>query len=197
MTDSPAPELDELPPSGRRTALLVAVPVAVVIGLLVVLLGTRDDSQDRVGKSPLVGQVAPVIEGTDLDGAPFDLDRLRGQWVVVNFFQTECIPCVEEHPELVAFSEAHARSGDASVVSVAFDDSPSNVRSFFERNGGDWPVLAEGTGPVAIRYGVLAVPESYLVAPNGVVVAKLIGGVKAEHLDELIAEVTAASEAQA
>jgi cytochrome c biogenesis protein CcmG, thiol:disulfide interchange protein DsbE len=193
MSDGPGldpVDLEEMPEGGRRLALLVGIPVAVVVALLVLLLANGDASMDRVGTTPLAGKPAPAIEGVDLDGRPFDLDGLRGQWVVVNFFASDCVPCIQEHPELVAFSADHRRSGDASVVSVAFDDKPSNVREFFERNGGDWPVLAEDTGAIAVRYGVLKVPESYLVSPNGLVAVKLIGGVTAAQLDRLVDELS-------
>jgi cytochrome c biogenesis protein CcmG/thiol:disulfide interchange protein DsbE len=193
MTDAGTPpeaELEELPEGGRRLALLVAVPVAVVVGLLVLLLAQGDAAIDTQADTPLAGRPAPAIEGVDTAGRPFDLDDLRGQWVVVNFFASDCVPCIQEHPELVAFAAERARTGDASVVSVAFDDEAEDVRAFFEANGGDWPVLAEGTGPIAVRYGVLKVPESYLVAPNGLVAVKLIGGVTAAQLDDLIARLS-------
>ena len=57
---------------------------------------------------------------------------------------------------------------------------------FFAENGGDWPVLVEDTGGIAVRYGVTGVPESYLVAPTGVVASKVIGGVRADDLDAII-----------
>jgi cytochrome c biogenesis protein CcmG/thiol:disulfide interchange protein DsbE len=186
-------ELEDLPEGGRRLALLVGIPVAVVVALLVLLLAQGDASIDTQADTPLAGKVAPEITGVDTEGRPFSLDDRRGQWVVVNFFASDCVPCIQEHPELVAFSEQHARTGDASVVSVAFDDEAEDVEAFFAANGGDWPVLVEDTGSIAIRYGVLKVPESYLVSPNGLVAVKLIGGVTAAQLDALIAQLSGAS----
>jgi cytochrome c biogenesis protein CcmG/thiol:disulfide interchange protein DsbE len=169
-----------------RTAVWVVAPIAVALALLVGLLATRDPSSDRAVNGMAVGRVAPLTEGADLDGIWFDLDQHRGQWALVNFFSTTCVPCIDEHPELVRFSERHRAIGDALVVSVAFDDSVANVKAFFAENGGDWPVLTEGVGSLAVAYGVTAVPESYLVAPSGVVAAKLVGGVNADDLDQRI-----------
>ncbi len=140
-----------------------------------------------IGRSA-VGKPAPPIAGMTLAGDVFDLDDQRGRWVVVNFFATWCAGCIQEHPELVAFSERHA-AGDAIVVTVAFDDSPEAVRGFFERAGGDWAVLAGDVGSVPVNYGVTAVPETYLVSPAGYVVDKLVGasGVTADRLDARIA----------
>jgi cytochrome c biogenesis protein CcmG/thiol:disulfide interchange protein DsbE len=103
-------------------------------------------------------------------------------------FATWCRPCVQEHPQLVAFDEAHRETGDVELVSVLFDDRPSTARAFFEDRGGEWPVVVDGDGRIATDYGVSGVPETYVVAPDGRVVAKLIGGVTSDGLDRVIAE---------
>ena len=97
-----------------------------------------------------------------------------------------------EHPELVEFDERHSAAGDARIVSVVFDDTVENVREFFAVHGGDWPVLATGAREAAVAYGVTGVPESYLVAPSGVVVWKQLGGVTADGIDDVIARLSAA-----
>ena len=182
MTDSESTD----PTAHGRVAVWVVLPVAVVVALLLVLLATRDPSSERQVRSSLLGRLAPDIVGPTLDGEVFSIDDQRGRWVVVNFFSTTCIPCIREHPELVAFQSSHMAAADATVVSIAFDDSADNVRRFFAENGGDWPVLVEDTGAVAVRYGVTGVPESYLVAPTGVVASKFIGGLTAADLDAVI-----------
>ena len=108
-----------------------------------------------------------------------------------SIFLHDCVPCIVEHPELVAFAEERAITGDAIVVSVAFDDASANVRDFFLANGGEWPVITTDTGSIAVDYGVTAVPESYLVAPSGVVAAKLIGGITKDDLDNQIEDLVA------
>ncbi len=180
-------------PGAATSVRWVVLPVAVALSLLIILLATRDPASKRAIDGRILGEVAPLIEGHDLDGQPYDIDDHRGSWVVVNFFSTTCVPCIVEHPELVAFSKTHAATGAASVVSVAFDDSASSVAEFFADNGGQWPVLTEDTGSIAVNYGVTGVPESYLIAPTGVVAAKLIGGVTAADLDARIVDLTEAA----
>jgi cytochrome c biogenesis protein CcmG/thiol:disulfide interchange protein DsbE len=184
-------ELD-LPRRGR-TGLVVSLVVAVAAAALVWVLATGESGTDRRASSPLVGQVAPPLSGETLDGGSFDIDDQQGRWVVVNVFATWCVPCQREHPELVRFHEAHERTGDVALISVLYDDEPAAARAYFERNGGDWPVVLDAEGRIAVGYGVAGVPETYLVAPNGRVAAKLIGGVTQDGLDRIIADIEGAA----
>lgn len=174
-------------PGRRGFVRWIAVVVAVVLVGLIVLLATRDPAGDRTNDSPLIGRIAPPVAGeTITTGESYDLDLQRGQWVVVNFFATWCIPCIQEHPELIEFAERHAAAEDASVVSVVFDDRADQVEDFFRENGGDWPVV-DGD-EVILDWAVAAVPESFLVDPDGRVVARITGGVTADGLDALLRE---------
>jgi len=173
----------------------VAIVVLVLIGFLVVVLFTREPATDRQVDSALEGRPAPAVIGTTLDGTTFDLADQRGRWVLVNFFATWCVPCVEEHDDLVAFHDRHTAIGDATVVSVVFDDSPEEAREFFEENGGRFPVIVSDEGDIALDYGVTGVPESYLVAPDGTVVKRVIGGVTFDGLEALLDEAAAEADA--
>lgn len=173
-----------------RLAMFVAVPAAVVLAAFVVLLATGKSASDRSG-SKLVGAPAPPIVGVATDNQPVSLDNLRGQWVVVNFFASWCTPCIQEHPELLSFAQRHKAANDASIISIAYADSPTAAREFFAKRGGDWPVLVDKTSEIVVSYGVIKVPETYLVAPSGVIVAKLVGTLTANRVDDLIAKFSA------
>ena len=177
----------------RRTGLIVSALVAVLAVGFVAVLATREPATDRRRDSPLIGKVVPPLAGETLDGGRFDIDGQQGRWVVVNFFATWCVPCRIEHPELDGFARAHGRTGDAVLVSVLFDDDPAGAREFFERNGGDWPVVLDGDGLIASAFGTPKVPESYLVTPNGRVAAKFTGGVTRDGLDRAIDQIEQAA----
>lgn len=169
-----------------RLAAWVALPVLVVMLGFLFVLATSDGGDSDDSPSPLIGFPAPGIVGETIDGESFDLEELDGQFVVVNFFATWCIPCVREHPELVNFERRHAVAGDAAVVSVVYDAKVDTVREFFTENGGEWPVVTDPDGRTALEYALTGVPESFLVDPDGVVVWHSRSGVSASGLDQVL-----------
>ena len=58
--------------------------------------------------------------------------------------------------------------------------------AFFERLGGDWPVLVGETNSTVVDFGVTAPPETVIIAPSGLVVQKIVGKTTYEQLGELI-----------
>lgn len=175
------------PPKRGRIALVVSLIMLLVVGALVVVLATSDKSADRVADTPLAGRPMPPLEGETIDGGSFGVDDYDGKWVVVNFFAEWCVPCREEHPELVAFDELYS-DDDVVLVSVVFDN-PDSAEAFFEEQGGDWPVLRDDDGQISFDFGVARVPETYIVAPNGVVQTKMIGGVTRAGIEAQIAQI--------
>jgi cytochrome c biogenesis protein CcmG, thiol:disulfide interchange protein DsbE len=184
-----APTQVEPPDEGARprTALVVSLVLAVLVSLLVAVLATRDTATDRTTQSPLIGQIAPTIEGETIEGDSFSSADQRGRWVVLNFFAHWCTPCLEEHPELLAFDGAHRAEGDAVLVSATFDDSAEKAREFFEEHGGTWPVIDDPENSLGVAYGVAQVPETFVISPNGTVVQRFAGPVTRAALDALIA----------
>ncbi|MEY2431464.1 MAG: cytochrome c biosis protein CcmG, thiol:disulfide interchange protein DsbE [Acidimicrobiaceae bacterium] len=179
------------PPRTRRAAFFVAVPLALVMLLLIAVLITRKSAADRGDFNPLVNKAAPAIVGTTLDGQPFDLDRLRGKWVVLNFFATWCVPCQQEHPDLVSFDRRHSQAGDVQLVSVVFNDEVENVRDFYAKNGGSWPVVSGELGRTALDYSVVRAPDTYIIDPLGIVRDRIPRPVQnADEIDQRITELS-------
>ena len=77
------------------------------------------------------------------------------------------------------------------MLGVVYDDSAGNARSFLRSSGATWTAVVD-PGGLKIAYGVTGPPETFVVAPSGVVVAHYIGPITASWLDQVIAHGTAA-----
>ncbi len=169
----------------RRLAPWVALAVAGVLAALFVVLAGAKGGSTESADTPLLGKVAPAVEGTTIDGDRWELARRKGSWVVLNFFQSTCVPCKKEHPELLRFIDQQRGlpSDGAELYTIVYsDDNVESVQEFFAENGGDWPIVLDPRGSIGVEFQVNKVPETWVVSPDGVVVFRTISTVTADAL---------------
>jgi cytochrome c biogenesis protein CcmG/thiol:disulfide interchange protein DsbE len=153
----------------RRPILLALLVAALTtVGVLLVVRAGSD------GDHAAVGQPAPAVVGTTLDGAAFDLASLRGKPVVVNFWGPSCVPCRNEFPLLEAKQARHAADG-FTVVGVLTDDPVEPARDFVRQYGGDWATVVDPGKAIKAAYRVVARPQTYFVDRSGVIRSIQIG----------------------
>ncbi len=185
------------PQSGRRRrtrlVLWISLGTAAAVAALVAVLATSGPAGQASAGSPLVGRTAPPIEGQSLSGTKtVRLSTLAGKWVLVNFAASWCVPCRQEMPQLLSFASTHARTGDATILTVEYDDGDvRNLAAWLSAEHAGWPAVDDGQA--VVDYGVSGIPESYLVDPAGTVVAKYVGGVVASQLNAFIAKSSAST----
>lgn len=168
----------------------IALTVGAVVAALTVVLATSTSAtkrQQQLAKSPLQGKLAPEISGPGLDGRTVKLSADRGKWVLVNFFASWCIPCQQEQADLVRFEQHHLTTGDAVIFAVRFDDPEVGaIRTLMTKSGANWPVV--DAPDAKIQWGVTGPPESFLVDPDGFVLAHVVGQVYADQLDSMLSQ---------
>jgi cytochrome c biogenesis protein CcmG/thiol:disulfide interchange protein DsbE len=162
-----------LDPRRRPIVLAVVLAIAATAAVLGVVVATRPSGDTSVAK----GQAAPAIDGTTLDGAPFDLAALRGRPVVINFWGPTCVPCRDEFPLLEAKLTEHAADGLA-VVGVLTDDPADPARTFVADEGATWPTVIDPNGALKKTYRVVGRPQSYFVDRDGILRSIQIGEVR-------------------
>ena len=122
-----------------------------------------------------VGDPAPALKGTTLDGKPFDLAALRGKVVVVNQWATWCGPCRAEMPLLDRFAKKYAGKG---VVLLGLDEDDAGdvdkVRQVMAAFS--YPALLADTAPTDDFHAPRALPVTYVIDAGGVIRAKLWAG---------------------
>ena len=192
--DHVTPIEPDAPPatSSRRArfAPIIALVIALVCAGLFFVLAGAENGRSETADTPLMNRPAPQAIG-ELDGdTPFDLARRKGSWVVLNFFDSTCAPCREEHPQLVDFDESQrAMDGQgAELITVVYGDDDQGVRDFFGSNGGEWPVVYDDDGSISAAFGVNLVPETWIVDPDGIIRWRTISQVTTAGLNETLRE---------
>lgn len=170
----------------RKKLLVLLVGLVLVVPLVTVLVLNLGRDPHLI-RSPLIGQPAPAFELRPVVGGdPVTLASLRGRTVVVNFWATWCMPCLQEHPALQAAARHHGR--DVTFLGVIYEDEEGNVVNLLSRFPSVFPALMDPGSRTAIAYGVQGVPETYFINPAGVIVAKYAAPMEPETIDALIAQ---------
>ena len=108
----------------------------------------------------------------DLDGREWNLKKLRGKVVMVNFWATWCPPCRKEMPDLEALYE---RFQDRGLVILAIsDEEAAKVKPFVEQHKFSFPVLLDIGGQVNKVFRVTGIPKTLLYDREGRLVAQSI-----------------------
>jgi cytochrome c biogenesis protein CcmG, thiol:disulfide interchange protein DsbE len=156
-------------PTPRRPILLaLAIATVALIAITLVVGATRG------GPKAVIGEPAPAIVGTTLDGAPFDLATLRGRPVIVNFWGPSCVPCRDEFPQFLTKLKQHGADGLA-IVGVLTDDPEAPARDFIAQYGATWPTVIDPDKALKTAYRVAARPQTYFIDGQGVLRSIQIG----------------------
>jgi len=151
---------------------LTMIAVTAFVVLLAFGLTRRSDFLP----SPLVGQASPGFSLPVLDeDRTASMDEFEGRPVVVNFWASWCLACIQEHPVLVRAWQRYAERG-VEMVGIVYQDSPANARRYIEKYGGGWLQLLD-------LYGV---PETFFIQPDGIIAHKHLGPVTDALMTELI-----------
>jgi cytochrome c biogenesis protein CcmG/thiol:disulfide interchange protein DsbE len=167
----------------RLVVLVAGVAAAVMVGVLTSALG-RSATFDPVA---VLGQPAPATTLPLMGGGTLRLDELRGQAVVVNFWNSWCQPCRQEAPSLARFYAQHARDKHFAMVGIVIDDSPAAARRYVQARRIPWQIAFDPDSRAALDFGTTGQPETYAISPDGVIVAKRSGPATVNDLTRMLA----------
>ena len=161
---SPAPEPSSPPPAGgeRPTAL---APSTAAIDAALRELDLVKPSRSR----PAEDFTLPA-----LGGGTFRLSEQRGKIVLLNFWATWCPPCLEEMPAMERLWRKHRDAGFV-LVAVSVDSDPQKVMPFATEHKLTFPIAFDSKMVVAEKYGVRALPSSFILGRNGDLTALALG----------------------
>jgi cytochrome c biogenesis protein CcmG, thiol:disulfide interchange protein DsbE len=144
------------------------LPLAVFGGLVVLLAAALRPAGAPAGSAPMVGQAAPAFRLARLD-APQDAmsrDDLLGKPWVLNVWASWCAPCQEELPALKTL----AASRGVRLVGLNYKDHDAQATAWLARHGNPFAAtLVDADGRAGVDWGVVAVPETFVIDRDGIV----------------------------
>ena len=136
---------------------------------------------------------AAGFDVTDTQGHRHRLADYHGRWVVVNFWATWCVPCIQEIPEIAAFAKAHP---DVAVIGVATDgEDAAKVKRFAARLGHAYPLVLSNERVERELGRPSALPTTRVFDPKGRLVYDRVGRVDRKALEAITREAAGPREA--
>jgi DsbE subfamily thiol:disulfide oxidoreductase len=193
---TPNPQFDPAtsPPRLSPPEIAIAViGISALVGLIMVIALVMRGSTGPDGLGIIsIGQKgnvklrpAPDFNLTSFDGQHVRLSDFRGRVVVLNFWASWCPPCRIEAP---ALQRAADRLGERGVTVLGIDvwDDPSSATQFLNEVGVTYLNAEDTTREIPVEYGVTGLPETFVINTRGVLVARWIGPITDEELDQLV-----------
>jgi cytochrome c biogenesis protein CcmG, thiol:disulfide interchange protein DsbE len=171
----------------KHRARWIALSAGAVVTVIAVVLATQVGTDPRAdaNKSHLLGENAPAFDLPALDGSRVRSSDLAGKVVIVNFWNSWCIPCLQEHPALVEFYRRHAGDPSFAMVGIVRDDTDSAIRRYVEDEGVPYTVAFDPGGRAALDFGTRGQPETYAISPDGVIMGTQFGPSDVAGLEKL------------
>jgi thiol-disulfide isomerase/thioredoxin len=171
------------PPAARRGAAVLTVAVALALAAAAVgLRQTRPPPSGIEGQKVTPLRLARLTLEPQAEVAQIEIGAGYGRPSLVHFWGPSCGPCVDEAPAIAALARG---AGAYSVWTITAEDA-EDVRAMLRRLGLDFPVLHDAAGAAHRAFGVSAIPHSFVLDGEGVVLRQFVGPASADTLREAL-----------
>lgn len=171
----------------RHRARWVALTVGLAVAIFGVILATQVNNEPTYKGGVVLGKPAPTVSLEKLGGGTVASADLAGKVVMVNFWNTWCIPCQQEAAAIADFGRNHKNDPDLVMLSVVRDDTKGAVTSWQKQHQSPWTIAFDPSSRAAIDFGTTGQPETYAIAADGTVVASQLSEVSTANLESMLA----------
>jgi peroxiredoxin len=147
-----------------------------------VLILETTNMTDNQSYSTQIGFKPFPFEGEDFKTQePVSLDKYKGKYVFIDFWATSCSPCIKEFPLMKNLYDQMDKS-HFEMLGIVGNSKAKDLKKLIEKHDIGWPqVLSDETNNIIKRYEVTGYPTSFLIDPNGIIIAKDLRGKELEN----------------
>ena len=132
--------------------------------------------EERIARfrATAVGAIAPELSGPTPEGGTIKLSDLRGRYVLVDFWASWCAPCRIQNRVYVDLYAKH-KSARFEILAVSVDQTAAAWKAGIVKDNATWLHMSDVSGwksPLAAAYNVSTIPASFLLDPDGRIIAK-------------------------
>lgn len=163
------------------------IAVVVIAGVLIYQNTTAKTAQQarQTEELPKIGFKAPSFTLPSFDDKTYAVPMKDGKPVVINFWASWCGPCRLEAPELVKLYDKYKGKLEIYAVNLTLQDTVPNAKAFVDEFGFTFPILLDRDeqNSVGNLYQVQAIPTTYFVNKEGVIIDKVMGVTDSQTLE--------------
>jgi len=141
----------------------------------------------KIQAALVAGAPFPDFNEQDLDGKPLSVANFKGKVVLLDFWATWCGPCRAELPNVLKIYEKYHGKG-FEIIGISLDQDRAKLTDFAKQKNMTWAQYFDGAGwgnKLAAKYGVMAIPQTFLLDGQGKIIARDLRG---DDLDAAVAK---------
>ncbi|WP_199756960.1 TlpA disulfide reductase family protein [Pedobacter sp. KBW06] len=140
--------------------------------------GKRISERLAVLKRSAIGEPMLDFKQNDTEGKPVQFSAFKGKYVLVDFWASWCGPCRAENPNVLKLYNEY-KDKNFTVVGVSLDDKGENWKKAIKDDNMPWTQVSDLKGwknEVSTYYGIMGIPSTLLIDPQGKIIAKDLRG---------------------